>query len=359
MEPATNRNSDTGQVTIDRQPQESKNHPSRHEQECLALFLADAPIFLQPWWLNAASSGHWSYAKVIRDKRLAAVMPYTKQRSPLGYTILGMPPLTMFLGPWLRISKAKYPTQLAEQKELMTELIDDLPPHSLFAQKFHYGVTNWLPFYWRGFTQTTRYSYVLDNLRDLGAIWENMRSEARRDIRKAQQNVKIVDHLGIERFLEINEMTFRRQNLRFPYSAQLVSRLDEACRAQNAGKMLFAVDVQERIHAAIYIVWTRSSTFLLMSGADPALRSSCANSLLIWEAIRFASTVSDAFDFEGSMIEPIESFFRSFSPIQKPFSAIHHDVRSPILRATHKVCSGFSKLARRARQRMRKPAPHR
>jgi len=34
--------------------------------------------------------------------------------------------------------------------------------------------------------------------------------------------------------------------------------------------------------------------------------------LLIHESIKFASTVSRAFDFEGSMIEGIETFFRRF-----------------------------------------------
>ena len=33
---------------------------------------------------------------------------------------------------------------------------------------------------------------------------------------------------------------------------------------------------------------------------------------IIWEGIKFASTASKTFDFEGSMIEGIESFFRQF-----------------------------------------------
>jgi hypothetical protein len=35
-------------------------------------------------------------------------------------------------------------------------------------------------------------------------------------------------------------------------------------------------------------------------------------SLLLWEAIKHARTVTRTFDFEGSMIEPIERFFRAF-----------------------------------------------
>lgn len=59
-----------------------------------------------------------------------------------------------------------------------------------------------------------------------------------------------------------------------------------------------------------------------MSGSDPILRSSGAISLLRWESIKYSSSVTKSFDFEGSMIEPIERFMRSFGAIQTPYFAI-------------------------------------
>lgn|GEM_PF-4541022 len=53
-----------------------------------------------------------------------------------------------------------------------------------------------------------------------------------------------------------------------------------------------------------------------------ALRTSGASSLLLWEAIRFALQVAERFDFEGSMFEPIERFFRGFGAVQKPYFQI-------------------------------------
>lgn len=52
------------------------------------------------------------------------------------------------------------------------------------------------------------------------------------------------------------------------------------------------------------------------------LRNSGATSLLMWEAIKFASTVSKKFDLEGSMLEPVERFFRGFGTVQKPYFTI-------------------------------------
>lgn len=50
----------------------------------------------------------------------------------------------------------------------------------------------------------------------------------------------------------------------------------------------------------------------LVGGTDPKYRSSGAFSLLLWEGIKFATTVSRSFNFMGSMIEGIENFLRQF-----------------------------------------------
>jgi hypothetical protein len=47
-----------------------------------------------------------------------------------------------------------------------------------------------------------------------------------------------------------------------------------------------------------------------------------ANTLLYWEPIRLASEVSRVFDFEGSMLKPVEHFFRGFGGTQTPYLQI-------------------------------------
>jgi len=64
--------------------------------------------------------------------------------------------------------------------------------------------------------------------------------------------------------------------------------------------------------------------FVWCARSDPELRKSGATSLCMWEAIKFASTVSKSFDFEGSMIEPIERFFHAFGAEQTPYFAVSH-----------------------------------
>jgi len=288
----------------------------------LEQFLAGAPIFYQPWWLEATAPGKWDHAVARIKGNIAGVLPYVRDSCHLGQLCLGMPPLTQTLGPWLRESDAKYNRRLTEQKEVMFALIDALPPYARFEQKFHYSITNWLPFYWRQFKQTTRYTYVLEDLRDPDALWKNFDPDIRWNIRKAQKQVVVRDDLGLDRFLDVCDLSFARQGIKPPWPRSFVARVTETCRQHNAGKMFFAVDAQERLHAVLYMIWTEYAAYYILGGGDPDLRQSGANCLLLWEAIQFARQVTGTFDFEGSMVEPIERFFRLFGARQKPYFQI-------------------------------------
>lgn len=279
-------------------------------------------IFQESWWLDAVAPDHWDLVEVKKAGEVRASMPYVKGHNRFGLKTIIMPPLTQTLGPWLAPSKAKYAKQLALQKDLMTALIGKLPPHDYFEQNFHYSITNWLPFYWRGFSQSTRYTYVLEDLTDLDRVWNSFRENIRREIRKAKKRVVCRTETDIDRFLDINTLTFKRQGRKLPYDRELVHRLDVSCVAHNARQIYFAEDAHGEIHAAIYIIWDANSCYYLMGGTVPEFRNSGATSLLMWEAIQFAATVTKKFDFEGSMIESVERFFRGFGARQIPYFQI-------------------------------------
>lgn len=282
------------------------------------LIFEASSIFQQPWWLNAVAPGMWSAAEVQKDGKLLARLPYIYKRKN-ALRLCTMPKLTQSLGPWLTPSRAKYSKSLKQQKDLMTSLIQQIPECDYFCQNFHYSITNWLPFYWHGFSQTTAYTYVIQDLGDLDKVWSGFQENIRTDIRKASKNLSIRTDLGLENFLEINNLTFARQRKKIPYSHELVYRVDKACEQHQSRKIFFAEDSHGVIHAAIYLIWDKESAYYLMGGADPSLRNSGAMSLLIWEAIKFSAKVSKKFDFEGSMIESIERFFRGFGASQVPY----------------------------------------
>jgi hypothetical protein len=279
------------------------------------------PIFLQPWWLDAACGANaWGVSLAIKADGVHAALPYFERRVR-GLRLLAQPALTPYLGPWMRTTGAERDAEYSRQKDLMSALIDGLPRRLNYTQRWSPQITNWLPFYWRGFEQTTRYTYVLSDLSDEERLWRDLTGSTRREIRKAETRHEMTAsaHATLDEFLSLNVMTFARQGLDQPYSTEYVERLDAACQKQGCRQIIIARDSQGRPHAGVYLVWDRESAYYLMGAGDPDLRNSGAASLCMWEAIRSASTVSKTFNFEGSMIETIERFFRGFGARQTPY----------------------------------------
>ena len=288
----------------------------------------DIGLFRQSWWLDAtAGQRGWGEARVEEGGRLVALLRFAV-RKRLGFTFLEMPPLTQTLGPWFTPLEGKPSQVLAREKDLVEQLVARLPAHDHFAQNMSTATPNWLPWHWLGYSQTTRYTYTLDLTQGEKALWDGFLPKVRTDARKAASRfgLEVKSDLGIDAFIAVQNLTFARQGIKMPVSDAIIKRVDAACAQRACRKIFFAVDAQQRVHAAAYLVWDAERAYYLMGGGDPELRNSGATSLVLWEAIRFATGVARIFDFEGSMREPVERFVRGFGAIQVPY---HRVWRSP------------------------------
>jgi len=148
------------------------------------------PIFSKDWWLDAVC-GKDNWDVVIFENKgndIIAAMPYYAIKSRYGFKNIIMPKLTQTMGPWIKYPlNQKYSKKLSFEKKIFTELINKIPKHASFVQNFHYSITNWLPFYWHGFKQTTRYTYVIA-LTDLDRIFADFSRQKQRNIKKADYN---------------------------------------------------------------------------------------------------------------------------------------------------------------------------
>lgn len=279
-------------------------------------------IFAQRWWLDAVAPGAVEIVEIRRGRAVLAAWPLVVCTRD-GERHIGMPALSQRLGILFAPSNAKPIEQQSTNQRLAGELIDKLPAFATFRQNFHENFTDWLPFHWRGFAQTTRYTYTLDCRDDLDTLWGAMRPHHRKSIRKAQnRGVHIRDDLPLDRFLELNRKTYARQKLDQPASDGELRRLDEAVCANAARRIFAGVDADGRVHAAVYVAWDNGVAYYLMGGSEPTLRDSGAHVFALWAAICFARTVAARFDFEGSMLPQVERVFRGFGATQRPYFAI-------------------------------------
>jgi hypothetical protein len=287
------------------------------------------PIFARDWWLDVVCDEHnWHVALVEKEGKIIASLPYYLKKGLVSSTIT-MPPLTQVMGPYIDYPESqKQDKKLSYEKEIMDELIKQLPPFDLFIQHFHHSITNWLPFYWQGFIQSTRYTYVIDDLSDLNSVYANFSHAKRKNIKKAEKSVTIHFDLAAKDFYEHHKMTLKKQNEKISYDYNLFEKIYSSCYKFNAGKTIYAIDHQGNIHSALFVIWDSGSAYNLISTIDPDFKNSGSASLLVKEITSYVAHKTKKFDFEGSMIEGVERSFRQFGAKQVPYFLIYKDRRN-------------------------------
>ena len=282
---------------------------------------ASIPVFSRDWWLDAACGGDWEVLVKEKNGRIQATMPLYK---PCNH-IVTMPHYTQNMGVWFASEAAdtKYTSRLEHRQAICQYFIEKLQRYACFHQNFSFEFTDWLPFYWAGYAQTTRYTYILHHIKETEKIWSEMSQQTRRNIKTAEEmSITVGCDVTIEDFLKVQALTFERQNKRNKQSEAVLRRLIYVAKERGQGAIFGGYDPSGKLHAVAFVVWQPSSAYYIAGGGDPMLRSSGAHSLVMWEAIRQVAQYTDTFDFEGSMILGVERFFREFGAIQTPYFLI-------------------------------------
>lgn len=276
------------------------------------------PIFSQYYWMDAVCGVKgWDVLFAETNGNIIASLPYYLKDDEITKA-----PLTQNNGVFFY-----YPPDLKARNKIDFQvkasqiIIDKIESLSLtsFRQYFHYEFTNWLPFYWRGYSQSTRYTYIIRDTNDLEFLFQNLNSNTRKNIRKAEKAVMINKMMNASVFYGLVTETFERQGLKTPYDIELFHDLYSVLEERNQCRLLEARDSDGNIHSCAMFIWDDKSVYYLMSGSKKEFRNSQSLSLLIWEGIKLAHKMDKKFDFEGSMKQNIEGFFRGFGPAQIPY----------------------------------------
>lgn len=267
-------------------------------------------VFEQPWWLDIVAPGQWGEAVVMEGETVAARLPYVLQKGRIT-----LPPLTQTLGPWMKPEYRQFQpgnTQLSKQKELIAALLGQLPRHKSFHVTFDSANEYILPYRWLGYRYEPEFSYRLTDLCDTDALYAALNKTAKKNIKAARNKTTLVEQPTAKMLMDLLDKTFGAQGRKWPHDRDLTRRIIEKSVENGYGKLLVAQDGEGNLHSGAFLLYDEKVCYYLLGGSDSAFRSSGAQSLVLWESIRFASTVSKAFDFEGSNVEGIENFFRQF-----------------------------------------------
>lgn len=285
----------------------------------------DLPIFMQDWWMDqVCGAENWLPILAVDGAGEVEAAQVCFIYRKFGLKVIIPAPLTPFSGIWFRPVHQTFKNHAENQRilDLTAQMASKMPPVIFIIQQFHFSFDNWLTFKWSGFRQTTRYTYFLDDLSDLKKVQSNFKGSTRTAIKKAETSISVHSSEDPELIFEMVRSELATKGVRFPLGKNTFLSLDQALKAHQSRKIYFAEDYKGKKLAAVYVVWDKSTTYLLLTAVNREVQNSNALSYLIWKSIEEASERGHSFDFEGSSLQHIEPFFRSFGGERKAYFRI-------------------------------------
>ncbi len=303
------------------------------EKEAYIDFCAhtpELPLFLQPWWLDAVTHPDHKEWKVLlaRNKKgeIEAVMPFVTGRK-WGLRYVVTPQLTQYTGVWIKDIEGETVTErLSREKRLQNDLIAQLEAKKIafFDLKFPLTYTYWSPFFWAGYRQETHYTYRIDDLSDIKQVFAKFDITKQNKIHKAEKAGITIDfEMSADELYDLQCTQLNERGSKDVLSRELVGSLVNESRKRGQGLIARAKDPKGHTHAAVFVAWDKHCAYDLVTAIHPDFRSSGASTLMIWATMKELSNKTQAWDFEGSMIENVESSFRQFGGVPVPYYEIY------------------------------------
>lgn len=283
-------------------------------------------IFVQTQYLDVLLDKNWQAVIVTDNNILRAVMPL-KLSKKLGFHFALQPLFTKYWGLcFARMTFKNTYEEYSWKRKVIDAAISGLPEGLAgFEYNFHPSFDYALPFYWKKFDLSLRYSFRLDLTQPLQQLFNDLKPNSRRLVQDAEAKaIEIKENAATARdvtdLFKKNEDAGKKilDSASFPLMEKLVAK------GRELGFLFTRSIHNERnkiVCCAVYI-HDKHCTYLLAQLVDPAYKGMDVNTYLIYNGIIHARSLTPAFDFLGSMIEGIEGFNRRFGAKPVPYITI-------------------------------------
>lgn len=280
---------------------------------------------MQAWWLDATSKENWDviFAKIHDEIVGFFVFSYQKK---LGKTIVTNLPLTQYSGPFIF-----YPTNLNKsdihsfENKVYTSIIEQLNSKNIdFIEiNCHHSFKNWQQFFWSGYKQTTKYTYILDNISNKETLLKEMSySQRAKRIKKAKNDYYFSLELSAEEFYDFYKSNLKDLDKTIFYSKEFFLKLYNAAKERNQGQIISIYSKDNELLAALWTIWDSEFAYNMIMTSDKKKKCSEGTTLLIWETIDFLKDKTKNYDFEGSMIKGVALRNQSYGATALPYHSI-------------------------------------
>ena len=266
------------------------------------------PLFFQAEWLDSVvTQGNWR-AWVAFDEGKAVALFVGHYRTKYGLSALVMPRLTPYHGMWIP------PGEKHDVKGLAASLLTTLPRVFLTSLCLNPTVEDISSWKSKGFHHKKRTTYLIQG-KSIEEYESHRSAKLQNHLKHAQARLQLSATDNAEELTQLVRASFEKQNKNLPYPASLVTQIYDCPIAR--AKITLARDEDGMAHAGLLTVEDETTVYNLISGRkSDAVRG--AQAMLLDGAIKDALNRGKNFDFEGSSIPEIASFFSSFG------GEVHH-----------------------------------
>lgn len=278
-------------------------------------------VFFQPWLLDCTCE-KWDVLIYKQADGSQAFMPYNKHKK-YGFTTIVSPHLTAHNGVIFDYKGEDKTRQVFEDKaySYFAKQLKDMQIAACFytLQSSNTYPQELLDY---GFEIKRRVTYKTD-LNNQNLL-QSFSSRRRTQIHSASKYITISKcNLSISEVYSLLCQTFVRQGIKIPYNESFFSKLLQTLRSHNQGEVYQALDREGNLHAILFAVWDKTTCYNMATTTIDKYKKSNALALLHYTIMLEMQTKKLAFyDFEGSMIEPIARYFKTFGSKQYEYFSL-------------------------------------
>jgi lipid II:glycine glycyltransferase (peptidoglycan interpeptide bridge formation enzyme) len=241
------------------------------------------------------------------------------EQKKFGLTQLITPPFAPHCG-WFFFSEKKTNAKLQADEKQAAEAIADFLKKSnyhFYKLEFPTSFNDAQPLIWKGITVKVKYTYLLDLKASQEEMFQAMDSKLRNKLSKDFSDFQLDQNRNGSDAFQLFSATMKRSNVKI--DEPILQNLMQS----SALNFTFIRKESKAIGMALF-AGQGNKCYYLFGAIDRDRSNDAVGPKSLYEAILYAKRSGfEYFDFEGSMVPGIESYFRQFGGVLTPLYSIN------------------------------------
>jgi hypothetical protein len=253
-------------------------------------------IFSQPGWWNAIYNEDWE-VEIFEVQHYIIYFPHHIEKK-YGFTFLRQPILTPYLQFFTSDTIAE-----KDAKEVYDAMRTWLWNFSIIEIDFHIQTK---------FTVLMQHASITNIIDTTNEDWEaNIKPAAKRQIKFAKKNYSLLEEKNIVNLWTLHTSTCKQNNIKTPFKKYHLKSIFDYVNSNQNGRIYTVFNEEKQaISSGLFVNDHNTMYAIVLANQYPIQRGGM--NLVLYHAIQ--QTIAKGlpqFDFEGSRIESIDTFFKS------------------------------------------------